>query len=102
RHSRAMAESPEPTAAIDKSNIAPLRLPALVLPTVDGDAIALDGSPPGGAPGKASDPPARLIVVYKHDCATCDLVLPALERLTRPLHARRLLTIGVSQSDREA
>jgi len=97
-----MPSASEPAARSAERATPPRRLPALVLPTVDGDAIALDGSPPGGAPGTGSDLPARLIVVYEHDCATCDLVLPALERLTRPLHARRLLTIGVSQSDSEA
>jgi peroxiredoxin len=68
------------------------RLPALTLPTLDGGEIAIGGG---------EVPAPRLIAIYKTDCATCNLVLPALERLCRPLHARGLQAIGVSQDDGE-
>jgi len=74
--------------------------PAVTLPTLDGARTSLGGEAADSPPrGRA---PARIVAVYKHDCETCALVLPALERLTRRLHAAGVETIGVSQSDPEA
>jgi peroxiredoxin len=69
-----------------------VQLPDLTLETLQHETIRLRPEPP--AP--------RLIVIYKRDCETCGVVLPVLERLSRPLHARGLETLGVSQSDDEA
>jgi peroxiredoxin len=65
-----------------------MQLPALTLTTLQGEPAALRGDPPM----------PRLLVVYKRDCETCGLLLPAIERLSRSLHGHRLLTLGVSQS----
>ncbi|HZR84310.1 MAG TPA: TlpA disulfide reductase family protein [Candidatus Binatia bacterium] len=69
-----------------------MRIPDLTLATLQGEKLRLRPEPPG----------VRLLLVYKRDCETCGLVLPVLERLSRPLHARGLETIGVSQSDADA
>lgn len=68
------------------------RLPDVVLPTLQGESAAL------------RDPAAtaRLIVLYRHDCEVCHLVLPVIERVTRAFHGKRLLTLGVSLSDADA
>jgi hypothetical protein len=58
------------------------------MPVVGGD----------GAPGTA---PATLLFFFKHDCPTCDLSVPVLERLRRGLEARGLRVIAISQSDAE-
>ncbi len=67
-------------------------LPALELETLQGETVAL------------RDPSAvaRLIVVYRHDCPTCEILLPVIERVSRAFHGKRLLTLGVSQSDPDA
>lgn len=64
-------------------------LPAATLATLQGDSVVLH------------DPavPARLVIVYRHDCEPCRQVLPVIERVTRAFHGQRLLTLGVSQSD---
>ncbi|MEW6268801.1 MAG: redoxin domain-containing protein [Thermodesulfobacteriota bacterium] len=67
-------------------------LPALELETLQGEKVALRD--PAAA--------ARLIVVYKHDCETCQTVLPVIERVSRAFHGKKLLTLGVSQSDADA
>ena len=69
-----------------------MKLPDLTLETLQHEPLRLRPEPP--AP--------RLILVYKRDCETCGLVLPVVERISRPLHARGLETIGVSQSDEDA
>jgi len=61
-------------------------LPSLALETLQGEPLA----PVAGSP--------RLLVAWKRDCETCALVLPALERVSRHLHARGLETIGLAQS----
>ncbi|MEY4948591.1 MAG: hypothetical protein RL698_802 [Pseudomonadota bacterium] len=66
----------------------PTSLPAVALGTLQGEAVEL----------RPGTPAPRLVVVWKRDCETCALVLPAVERLSRSLHARGLETIGVSQS----
>ncbi|MFM8412558.1 MAG: redoxin domain-containing protein [Alphaproteobacteria bacterium] len=60
-------------------------LPRLSLETLQGEPIA-------DAPGSP-----RLLVAWKRECATCALVLPAIERVSRSLHARGLETIGIAQ-----
>ena len=44
-------------------------------------------------------PPATLLFFFKHDCATCDLTAPLLERLHRALSGSGLQVLGVSQDD---
>lgn len=68
--------------------MSPTALPDIDLETLQGEPVALRPAPP--AP--------RLWIAWKRDCETCALVLPAIERVARPLHARGLETIGVSQS----
>ncbi|MXY24413.1 MAG: TlpA family protein disulfide reductase [Acidobacteria bacterium] len=50
----------------------------------------------------ASNPdaaPATLLFFFKHDCATCDLTAPVVERVQRGLSTAGLRLIGVSQDD---
>ncbi len=51
-------------------------------------------APAGAAPG----PALELLVFWKHNCATCELVLPLVERLHRALADRGLRTCGIAQS----
>jgi peroxiredoxin len=71
---------------------APVLLPDVVLPTLQGETAAL------------RDPTAsaRLVVLYRHDCDVCRVVLPVIERVTRAFHGKKLLTLGVSLSDADA
>ena len=41
--------------------------------------------------------PATLLFFFKHDCATCDLTAPLVERLHDALAAKGLRVVGVSQ-----
>lgn len=43
--------------------------------------------------------PATLLFFFKHDCATCDLMAPLVERLHRALSGSGLRVLGVSQDD---
>ncbi len=47
--------------------------------------------------GDAETAPATLLFFFKHDCATCDLTAPLVERLHGALAAKGLRVIGVSQ-----
>lgn len=69
-----------------------MKLPDLTLETLQHEPLRL----------RPEAPAPRLILVYRRDCETCELVLPVVERISRPLHARGLETIGVSQSDEDA
>ncbi len=56
------------------------------------------GAPCGFGPdGPAA--PATLIFFFKHDCATCDLTAPLVERVHRALSGSGLRVLGVSQDD---
>jgi peroxiredoxin len=67
-------------------------LPALELETLQGEKLAL----------RDASATARLVIVYKQDCETCQTVLPVVERVSRAFHGKKLLTLGVSQSDPDA
>ena len=71
---------------------APDHLPDIELETLQGEPVALRD--PAAA--------ARLVVLYRHDCAVCHLVLPVIERVSRAFHGQKLLTLGVSSSDADA
>ncbi len=43
--------------------------------------------------------PATLLFFFKHDCATCDLTAPLVERVHRALSGSGLRVLGVSQDD---
>ena len=43
--------------------------------------------------------PATLLFFFKHDCATCDLTAPVIERIHRGLGSAGLRLIGISQDD---
>ena len=43
--------------------------------------------------------PATLLFFFKHDCATCDLTAPIVERVHRALSGSGLRVLGVSQDD---
>ena len=43
--------------------------------------------------------PATLVFFFKHDCATCDLTAPLVERVHRALSGSGLRVLGVSQDD---
>ncbi len=43
--------------------------------------------------------PATLLFFFKHDCATCDLTAPLVERVHRALAGAGLRVVGVSQDD---
>ena len=43
--------------------------------------------------------PATLLFFFKHDCATCDLTAPVVERVQRRLSTAGLRVIGVSQDE---
>ncbi len=48
----------------------------------------------GGADGAAT-----LLFFFKHDCATCDLTAPVIERIHRGLGGAGLRLVGISQDD---
>ena len=48
--------------------------------------------------GGASPHPATLLFFIKHDCATCGLTAPAVERVARALSPSGLAVVAVSQS----
>ena len=48
--------------------------------------------------GGASPHPATLLFFIKHDCATCGLTAPAVERVARALSPSGLVVVAVSQS----
>ena len=62
------------------------RLPDVTLATLQGEPAVL------------RDPAAtaRLVLVYRHTCPLSHEVLPVIERVTRALHGKRLLTLGLS------
>ena len=62
--------------------------PAFSLTDRQGAALAFDG---GGAAG------ATLLFFFKHDCATCELTAPLVERLHQALAPHGLRVAGVSQ-----
>ena len=62
--------------------------PAFSLTDPQGAALAFDG---GGGAG------ATLLFFFKHDCATCELTAPLVERLHRALAPHGLRVAGVSQ-----
>ena len=63
--------------------------PAFSLTDRRGGTLAFDGG--GDAPG------ATLLFFFKHDCATCELTAPLVERLHRALGPHGLRVAGVSQ-----
>ncbi len=75
------------------------------LPTPDTKAASFTlrdatGAPCGFGPqpeGPAA--PATLLFFFKHDCATCELTAPLVERVHRALSASGLRVLGVSQDD---
>jgi peroxiredoxin len=74
---------------VDVSSGSPPRLPDIALITLQGEPVALRD--PAAA--------ARLVILYRHDCEVCRLVLPVIERVSRAFHGQKLLTLGVSSSD---
>ena len=50
-----------------------------------------------GPDGSAA--PATLLFFFKHDCATCDLTAPLVERVHQALSGSGLRVLGVSQDD---
>jgi hypothetical protein len=81
---------PDPTTNSPPTAVGPAEagatLPPLALETLQGEPLGVAA----GAP--------RLLVAWKRDCETCGLVLPAIERVSRALHARGLETVGIAQS----
>ncbi len=57
-------------------------------------AFGSDGNAGGGVAA-----PATLLFFFKHDCATCDLTAPIMERIHRGLSPAGLRLLGVSQDD---
>ena len=51
----------------------------------------------GATGGDAPD--ATLLFFFKHDCATCDLTAPVIERIHRGLSSAGLRLLGISQDD---
>ena len=68
--------------------VAGAEAPAFSLTDRQGATLAFDG---GGAAG------ATLLFFFKHDCATCELTAPLVERLHRALGPHGLRVAGVSQ-----
>jgi peroxiredoxin len=62
---------------------------------------ALGGAAPiaFGAAGAGALAPPTLLFFWKHDCPTCDLVAPLVQRVHAALGGAGLRTLGVSQSD---
>ena len=63
--------------------------PAFSLTDRQGGTLAFDGD--------ADAPGATLLFFFKHDCATCELTAPLVERLHRALGPHGLRVAGVSQ-----
>ena len=61
--------------------------PAFSLSTGNNQVVAFGGG----------DAVPTLLVFFKHDCATCDLTLPLVERLHTALSAEGLRVVGISQ-----
>lgn len=64
--------------------------PAFRLPDIEGHVHEV---------GSARDPGAALVVFVKHDCPTCDLSAPVIERIREALAPNGLRTLVVSQSE---
>ena len=75
------------------------------LPTPDAKAASFTlrdatGAPCGFGPHpEGSAAPATLLFFFKHDCATCDLTAPLVERVHQALSGAGLRVVGVSQDD---
>ena len=73
------------------------------LPAAGAEAPAFALQDRAGTPltfgGDAPSPPATVLFFFKHDCATCDLTAPLIERLHGVLAAEGLRVIGISQDD---
>ncbi len=65
------------------------KAPAFALRDRAGGSLTFGHSEPSG--------PATLLFFFKHDCATCDLTAPLVERLHGALAADGLRVVGVSQ-----
>ncbi len=65
--------------------------PAFTLRDAEGAAHAFDG--------RSGTSPATLLFFYKHDCPTCDVMAPVVQRIGDALHAAGLRVLGVSQND---
>jgi peroxiredoxin len=63
--------------------------PAFTLVDRNGTSLTFDGGEPSA--------PATLLFFFKHDCATCDLTAPLVERLHGALAGAGLRVVGVSQ-----
>jgi len=63
--------------------------PAFTLRDRAGGSLTFGNGEPSG--------PATLLFFFKHDCATCDLTAPLVERLHGALAAKGLRVVGVSQ-----
>ncbi len=63
--------------------------PAFTLRDRGGKSLTLGDDGPSSS--------ASLLFFFKHDCATCDLTAPLIERLHRALAASGLRVVGVSQ-----
>ena len=73
------------------------------LPAAGAEAPAFALSDRTGTPltfgAREPSAPATLLFFFKHDCATCDLTAPLIERLHVALGAEGLRVVGVSQDD---
>ena len=65
--------------------------PAFTLRDAAGAAHAFDG--------RSGTSPATLLFFYKHDCPTCDVMAPVVQRIGDALHEAGLRVLGVSQND---
>ena len=65
--------------------------PAFTLRDAAGTAHAFDG--------RSGTSPATLLFFYKHDCPTCDVMAPVVQRIGNALHEAGLRVLGVSQND---
>ena len=65
--------------------------PAFTLRDAAGAAHAFDGG--------SGTSPTTLLFFYKHDCPTCDVMAPVVQRIGDALHEAGLRVLGVSQND---
>ncbi len=65
--------------------------PAFTLRDAAGAAHAFDG--------RSGTSPATLLFFYKHDCPTCDVMAPVVQRIGDALREAGLRVLGVSQND---
>jgi peroxiredoxin len=77
----------EPAAALPRSGA---RAPSFALASPGEDVVRF-------GPGAAE--PATLLFFFKHDCPTCDLTVPVVERLRDALGPQGLRVLAISQSD---